>query len=469
MQRKEFLRLSLMAPLSAAVRPLSALGLHSTEGATLSYVRPGDPQYELLRRGFNRRIDRRPALIAPCRSTAEVAEAVREAAKLRLPVAVKSGGHCMEGFSVNNNGLVVNLSALNTISWLGPDRIRTGPGCTLAQLYGELLPRKKFLPGGSCAGVALGGLTLGGGYGLLSRKFGLTCDSLQAVTLVDGHGQVIRAEGDHELLWACRGGNNGNFGVVTEMEFSLHPAPATLQSHRFRAYRVDKARAQTLLSQWFSLTQQLPDDCFSAFVLNGRTVYILLTNAGPATRATNAFIRELRAVTDKTTATAALPLARALQAYYGRTQPLYFKNASAGLYRHYAEIEQLIPEVLDITLRTPGMIYQVNTLGGKIRDAGAAKASAFAHRQYNYFSELQTYWEQPAQEKKLVDRFQQVQDIFFRNGITAQYRNYPDLRFTQWERAYYGELYPKLQRIKSTYDPANLFRYEQSIRPAGTP
>jgi hypothetical protein len=470
MERKKFLRLSLLAPLSAVARPLHFLsdtaGKPRWEGCSLAYIKPGDPGYDLLRRGFNRRINRLPALVASCRNTQEVAEAVAYSIKNRLPVAVKSGGHCMEGFSVNDGGMSVNLSTMNKLEWLNDSTIRVEPGCTLARLYAELLPKNKIIPGGSCAGVAIGGLTLGGGYGLLSRKYGLTCDSLQSITMVDGTGRIVTAAGNDELIWACRGGNNGNFGIITEMVFQVHPAPRTLQSHRFRAFRADAARAETILQHWFRLCGELPPECFSAFVLNGHTVYILLTNAGKSGAAVQAVIRELRSITDKTTATAPLPLSRALQAYYGRPHPLYFKNASAGLYKSYAEIASCIPAALEKVISTPGMIYQVNTLGGNIRRSAFAQGSAFPHRECLYFSELQTYWEQPSQEKRLLERFEQVQDIFRQGGIRAQYRNYPDIRLPGWETAYYGEQYAKLQRIKSIYDPHNLFRYEQSIRPA---
>lgn len=469
MERKKFLRLSLLAPLSAVARPLDFLAgnIPGPLGgkASLSLIRPGEPGYDLLRRGFNRRIERKPALIAPCNSTADVAAAIRYAAENKLPVAVKSGGHCMEGFSVNDQGMAINLSAMNKLEWLDDRTVRMGPGCTLAQINGELLPKNKIIPGGSCAGVAIGGLTLGGGYGLLSRRYGLTCDSLQSVTLVDGTGKTITAAGNDELLWACRGGNNGNLGVVTEMVFRVHTAPRTLQSHRFRAYRVNAARATAVLQEWFRLTRELPDECFSAFVLNGRTVYILLTNSGKRTAVVSAVIKQLTALTDKTTATAPLPLARALQAYYGRPHPLYFKNASAGLYKSFDEIASCIPSVLEKVISTSGMIYQVNTLGGQIRQPAFAAASAFPHRDCLYFSELQTYWEQPAREQALLEKFEQVQAIFRGEGISAQYRNYPDIRLPGWETAYYGEHYPKLQRLKSTLDPQNLFRFAQSIRP----
>jgi len=466
--RKKFLQLSVLAPLSLAAKPLQFLENEQygrlKNNENVIYYKAGDAEYESLRKGFNKRIDKKPAIIALCKNTNGVAEAVNYAASNNLPIAVKSGGHCMEGFSCNNGGLVINLSAMNNIEWINDETVKLNPGCKLAQLYDVLLPKKKIIPGGSCAGVGIGGLVLGGGYGLMARKFGLTCDSLQSVTMVDGTGKIITASGNDELLWACRGGNNSNFGVVTELTFKVHNAPPVMQSYRFRAYKVNAARAKNILQKWFELSALLPVDCFSAYVLNGKTLYILLTNVGKQTDAVKNMIAGLRAVTDKTTNTAAQPLARALKAYYGRPNPMNFKNASAGLYKNFEEIASFIEEALGIVASTPGMIYQVNTLGGNIQHPGFEKGSAFPHRACTYFSELQTYWELPSQQKRLLERFQQVQQVFNSNGIKAQYRNYPDINFSNWPELYYGNNYKRLQQVKAMYDPKNLFRYEQSVQ-----
>jgi hypothetical protein len=360
--------------------------------------------------------------------------------------------------------MVINLSSINTIEWLDKNTIRVGSACTLSKLYAEILPKGKYLPGGSCAGVAIGGLTLGGGYGLLSRKFGLTCDSLNAVKMVDGNGQIISSENNSELLWGCKGGNNGNFGVVSTLTFKLHDAPKSMQSFKFRSFKVSTSRAKSIMENWFKITKNLPNDCFSAFVLNQQTVYILLTNTGILSGALKKIIEQLKSISDKSTQSVQQPLTQALKNYYGRQYPLNFKNASAGLYKDFDTIAGCANEAIEIVRNTPGMIYQINTLGGKIQQSEFEGASAFPHRAYNYFSELQTYWEQPSQQSKLLSRFQEVQEVFFKHGIKAQYRNYPDINFQNWESAYYAQNYTRLKQLKNKYDPNNLFRFEQSVR-----
>lgn len=468
--RKDFLRTALLANAALITRPLQAFkgfvipdSPSSTDNVT--YYRKSDAPYELLRKGFNKRIEKFPLLIALCRNTAGVAEAMKYAIQNNLPVAVKSGGHCMEGFSCNDDGMVINVSLLNKITWLDKDLINVGPGCTLSKLYDELLPGKKIIPGGSCAGVAIGGLSLGGGYGLMSRKYGLTCDSLLEVTMVDGKGNIVTSATDNELLWACRGGGNGNFGIITEMKFKTHPAPASMQSFRFKTKNATAAKAKEIFRLWFEKTKLLPDSCFSACLLNGKTVYILLTATEKLNAPAQEFIQSLSAASEKTTKTPAQPLAKALKTYYGRPDPLHFKNASAGLYKNFEEINSFIETVLQKIIGTPGMIYQVNTLGGKIQNAEAAAVSSFPHRDNIYFSELQAYWESPKQGNRLMQQFQEIQTLFNDNNITAQYRNYPDINFTDWQSGYYGSNYEKLQAIKSKYDPQNFIRHWQSIAP----
>lgn len=470
MQRKHFLKLTLLANLGLLFKPRAVLSKNILPAAALHpdanvlYYKKGTAEYETLRNGFNKRINKYPLIIALCKNTAGVAEAVQYAKQNNLPVAIKSGGHCMEGFSCNNGGMVINLSLLNTIEWVDKETITVGPGCTLSNLYDNILPKGRIIPGGSCASVGIGGLVLGGGYGLLGRKLGLTCDSLQEVTMVDGNGMIRNSKDDPELLWACKGGGNGNFGVITSLKFKTHQAPATMQSFRFKTYKVNTATATNILQQWFTITAALPADCFSAYVLNGKTVYILLTNTGKHTAAVQNAVTALSAISGKTTTTKAQPLVTALKVFYGRKEPLYFKNASAGLYKNFADIQGCIDKAIDTVLATPGMIYQVNTLGGNIQNSQFETGAAFPHRSFPYFSELQTYWENEKQSVHLLEKFQLVQNIFTANGIHTQYRNYPDINFKNWDALYYGNNYARLQQVKNKYDPANVIRHEQSIK-----
>ena len=427
--------------------------------------RKGEPGYDALRSGFNKRIDRYPAAIALCTTADDVAGAVGYALEHRLPIAIKSGGHSFEGYSCNDDGMVINLSRMNTIKWLDDHTIEVGPGCLLHQLYETVLPAGKILPAGSCGTVGIGGLALGGGYGLFSRRFGLTCDSLSGLTMVDAAGRILSVRDPDRLMWACKGGGNGSFGVVTSMVFTLSGAPETLQSTRFRIRLHDPAAAVTMLEEWFDSTAALPDSCFSSYVLNGPSLYVLLTNCGPENDVVQKITHRLAARFDRTSVGIPLPLPHAVGAFYGRPGPIYFKNASAGFYHGFDELRACILQVLEKVMATPGMIYQVNTLGGRITDPALARLSSFAHRDKSYLAELQTYWNSPSETAACVAAFNEVQQLFFHGGITSQYTSYPDSGLANWETAYFGTNYPELQKVKRQLDPGNLFRHPQGILP----
>lgn len=443
---------------------LASPAITSTDSDVIFYTK-GDAPYEQLRHGFNKRINKFPAVIALCKTSAGVATAIERARKSGLPVAVKSGGHCMEGFSVNDGGMVINLSAMNGVGSVTSDGlVKIGPGAKLMEVYDALFPQNRLLPAGSCGTVGIGGLALGGGYGFFSRQYGLTCDHLSELTMIDGKGNLHHAKGDDELMWACRGGGSGNFGVVTEMIFRTHEAPAQFRTHRFRAFKVDGLRVMKILEQWFSIGAKLPLSCFSAFVLNGKTAYILLTNFTEHTPEVQAVVDAFTALTDKASNWQPMETAKALKEYYGSLQPVTFRNACAGLYKSFNEIAGFLSVMIDKVIETPGMIYQLNTMGGNIQNQDFSRASAYPHRNKIFVSELQTYWDQPGDNPKLAAAFEEAESLFSANGITAQYCNYPYLGFKNWEQAYYGETYSYLQAVKNKYDPDNLIRHPQSVR-----
>jgi len=484
--RKEFIKLSSAAGASLL---LSACGIGSEEkgerekekvgkdsgvvkknstsespSVHIDLVDKNDPRYDKLRQGFNKRIDKYPAVIALCTSAEEVAAAIKYAKERSLPIVVKSGGHNMEGFSCNDGGMVINLSRMSMLEMLDEDKIRVGPGCTLGVLYDAILPKGRLLPGGSCAGVGLGGLTLGGGYGLFSRKYGLTCDHLLEATMVDGNGNIHTTKDDAELLWALKGGGNGNFGVVTEMVFTTHKAPATMQAHNFKSVKLSSEKALSILQTWMQIAPQLPDSCFSGFVLNGSTLNILITNYEYKDTTLQLLLDTLGKVMDEFHSSGQEVLSKKLKDYYGLTGPVYFRNSCAGLFKGFDDIKGYIGQVFDKIIHTPGMIYQINTLGGKVKDAGFEKLSSFPHRAYDFVSELQAYWEHPSQDKRLAEATTEILKLTEQNGINREYVNYCSLEFSNYETAYYGANYTRLQAIKRKYDPDNHIQHPQSIK-----
>ena len=453
-------------PVNAELNPVPPK--KSTAGSApdthIDLVDKNDPRYNTLRTGFNKRIDKYPKLIALCTSTDEVAAAVKYAHENGLPIAVKSGGHSMDGLSCNDGGMVINLSKMNGVAFLSDNKIKVGPGCSISNLYDIILPKGRLLPAGSCATVAVGGLTLGGGYGICARKFGLTCDHLVEATMVDGNGTIHNTKDDAELMWALRGGGNGNFGIVTEMVFSTHAAPPTLQAHYFKSRKLNPERAAAILQTWMELAPQLPDSCFSGYVLNGSTLNILITSYEPDDDQLPPLLKKLTVVCDEFRSSHTGTLQRMLRNYYGVGKPLYFRNSSAGLFKGYSDVAPFIKDIFEKVIATPGMIYQVNTLGGKINDPGFEKLSSYPHRGYDFVSELQAYANAPSQGKEQAAATTEILKITERHGISRQYVNYCSLEFSDWEHAYYGDNYSHLQAIKRKYDPNDNIRYPQSIK-----
>lgn len=430
----------------------------------LDLVDKNDSRYDALRQGFNKRINKHPAVIALCTTTAEVAEAVRYAKEHKLAIAIKSGGHSMDGLSCNDDGMVVNLSRMNSVEILEGNKIKVGPGCTLGKLYGAILPQGILLPSGSCGTVGIGGLTLGGGYGIFSRKFGLTCDHLLEATMVDGKGNIHNTKDDAELLWALRGGGNGNFGIVTEMIFRTQAAPTNLQAHYLKARKLTVERAADILRVWMEVTPELPASCFSGYVLNGSTLNILVTDHEAEHNDLMLQLKKLADMMETHHTSKLIPLERMVKNYYGRPGPLYFRNSSAGFFRDHAMVAPFIKDIFEKIVSTPGMIYQVNTLGGEVDNSEFEEGSSYPHRHFDFISELQAYWDSPGQEPRLAAATTEILGITQQAGIDRQYVNYCSLEFNNWEHAYYGDSYARLQAIKRKYDPDNNISHAQSVR-----
>src|SRR4051794_13335391 len=188
-------------------------------------VGPSNAAYNADHLDFNQWCNADPQAIVYCQSEQDVAASIAWAQSLQVPLSVRSGRHSYEAFSLCT-GVVIDLGQMNTIA-VDPDTqtATAGPGIQLLPFYQALAPYNLAFPGGSCGTVGLSGLVLGGGFGLLSRKFGLSCDNLLGLRMVDASGQTVVANQTEnaDLLWACQGGGWGSFGVITELTLQLHP------------------------------------------------------------------------------------------------------------------------------------------------------------------------------------------------------------------------------------------------------
>ncbi len=448
---------------------MSETGRNTPAGSTgnVRLLRRNDTDYLRHRQIFNKRITHMPKVIAVPANEKGVQEAILYARQQKLPVTVKSGGHSFEGFSTNDGGLMIDLSGLNKPVYdKASKRLRIQPGAKLGGVYEYLNQFGRLSPAGSCAGVGVAGLTLGGGYGFFARQFGLTCDSLQRIRMVDGQGKIHDSSTDPELLWACKGGGNGNFGIITELEFSTHPAPQYFSSYRYKYKNLTASSATKLAEKWFALMETLPNTAYGSWILNGKTLTVLVADtASTPSAALKNILAKLKSDASATLTPRKDPFLRGIQRYRGGTEPMYFKNVSAGFYNGYNDLKAVLPDIArKIAAAKMTTILQINTMGGVINKPGMESTAAYPHRKFGYLGELQTYYARESQSKAAEQTVREIQGILTANGITAHYRNYPDVELPNWETAYYGENYARLQALKRKFDPDNVIRHPQSVK-----
>jgi FAD/FMN-containing dehydrogenase len=444
-------------------------------------IRPGDEEYDEARRLWNGMIDRRPALIARCRSTADVAACVNFARERGLLTAVRGGGHNAAGLASCDGGLVIDLSAMRAVAVDPTARVaRAQGGATWADLDAATQAHGLATPGGAVSTTGIAGLTLSGGIGMLRRKHGLSCDNLVAVEIVTADGQVRAAsEAEHpELFWAIRGGG-GNFGVVTRLDYRLHPVGPEI-FHLMVMY--PQEQAATVVPAWRDFMATAPDElsCNGLFMsvppapifpaaAHGRPVFAVAgiwSGAIAAGIEALALLRRLGEplldgsrvepyVASQSGLDALFP-AGALQYYW---KSLYLNELSA----------EAVATLHAWSARRPSPMTLVDLwhMGGAAARV-PADATAFGDRSAPYWLVINTTWANPADAEANITWARGLWEAMrpFSNG--AVYLNFPGLQ-EEGEgmvRASHGRNYERLAAIKARYDGGNLFRLNQNIKPA---
>lgn len=441
---------------------------------------PGDAGYDAARRIWNAMIDRRPAMIIRCAGAADVRAGVdfaRDQGGLLL--AVKGGGHNIAGSAVCEGGVMLDLSPMRSVR-IDPESrtARVEPGALLSDFDREAQAFGLATPLGINSTTGVAGLTLGGGFGWLTRKLGTTVDNLLSADVVMADGRLVRASEarNPDLFWAIRGGG-GNFGVVTSFEYRLHPVgPQVLSGlivHPFdaapgllRQYREVMARAPDELSCWVVL-RKAPPLPFLPPEWHGREVMVFaLCYAGDMEDGKRA-VAPLEALGS--------PIANVVgphpfAGWQAAFDPLLTEGARNYWKSHdFAALsDDVISTVLDHAGRLPSAQSEIFIahLGGAANRV-PVEATAYAHRNAAFTMNVHTRWEDAAEDARCVGWARDFADATAPFATGSVYVNFLGDDEAWRVRAAYGANYARLARIKAACDPSNLFRANQNILPAG--
>jgi len=440
-------------------------------------ILPDDAGYDDVRQIWNAMIDRKPALIARCMSAEDVVQAIEFGRTNNLLISIRGGGHNIAGNAVCDDGLMIDLSLMKQVQVdLNTHRASVEPGCTLndfdeaAQAHGLATP----LGINSTTGVA--GLTLGGGFGWLSRKYGMTIDNLLSAEVVTADGRQLHASETEnaDLFWGLRGGG-GNFGVVTRFEFQLHPVgPNVLSGLIVFSF----AEAKQVISQFARFTETMPDELnvwmvtrkapplpFLPEDVHGKEMVALaLCYVGDPDEGER-LIEPLRGFGT------VLGEHIGVQPYVAWQQafdPLLVKGARNYWKSHnFSQLSDgVIDAIIEFASRLPSPHCEIfiGTIGGQTTSV-APDAMAYSNRDANYVMNVHGRWDTAAEDERCIAW---AREFFVKSqpfASSGAYINFLTHDETDRIAFAYGATWDRLVELKNKYDSTNLFRMNQNIKP----
>lgn len=442
-------------------------------------IQPGDEEYETARHVWNAMIDKYPALIVRCAGVADVLRAVTFARTHDLPVAVRGGGHNVAGNATCDGGVVIDLSRMKSIR-IDPLRrvARAEPGLTWGAFDRETQAFGLALTGGIQSTTGIAGFTLGGGFGYLARKHGLTCDNLLSADVVTADGRLVTASPSQnaDLFWGVRGGG-GNFGIVTSFEFRLFPLGPVLGG----MLTYPAARARDVLRFYRDYVTTAPDELFTIPVfstapaaphlpahLHGKPVLnIVICCAGPP-EAGARVVQPLRAFgppeVDLVVTRPYTEMQTLLDAANPPGRHNYWKAEYLSGYSD-AAIDTIV-QFADQRPPSPFSKILLSHLGGAINRVGADE-TAYIHRQAPFLLNINAMWTDPHESNQQIGwarEFWTAMQPFSAGGVYVNFLS--DEGEERVKAAYDPKTYARLAALKNKYDPTNFFRLNQNIKPA---
>ena len=440
-------------------------------------VLPGDANYDEVRAIWNGMIDRRPAVIARCTSADDVVAAVNFARENNLLASVRGGGHNIAGSAVCDDGIMIDLSPMKEIHVDPSSHTATvEPGCTLADVDQATQEHGLATPLGINSTTGVAGLTLGGGFGWLSRKYGMTIDNLLSAEVVTADGNRVRASEteNEDLFWGLRGGG-GNFGIVTKFEFQLHPVGPEVLSGLL-VFPFDEA--ESILGQYADFVETMPEDL---------CVWLVARNAPPLpflpeeAHGTNIIALALCHAGDPAEGEELIEPLRdfgtllgehvGVQPYVAWQQafdPLLTPGARNYWKTHnFTELDDgLFDATIEYIDRLPSPQCEVfiGAVDGRANRI-PADAMAYSSRDARYVMNVHARWDTPDEDDRCIDWAREffVKAQPFASG--GAYVNFMTQDEADRVASAYGPTYERLGKLKSKYDPTNLFRTNQNIVP----
>jgi len=440
-------------------------------------VTANDATYDSAREIWNAMIDRKPGLIVQCSEANDVVQCVKFARKHELLVSVRGAGHNIAGKSLQDGALLIDLSPMRSVQVdAGARTALAGPGATLADVDAATAAHGLVVPTGINSTTGIAGLTLGGGFGWLSRSLGLTIDSLVEAEIVTANGDKVTCdEKNHaDLFWSTRGGG-GNFGIVTAFRFKLHALGAQVMCGPIvfphsegktvlRNYREFCKKAPDALTVWAVLRGAPPLPFLDASV-HGKPVVILVAcyngSVEDGTKAIEPLKKLGKPIAD---GFGPAPFAAFQQAFDPLLTPgmrNYWKS------HNFKELkDDLLDKVLEYSAKLPSPHSEIflAQVGGKTNTV-ASDATAYPHRDVAFVMNVHTRWEKPADDKHCIDwarDFYQATEPFSTGGVYVNFISEGEDRV----QGAYGANYARLAHVKAQYDPDNFFRVNQNITPS---
>jgi FAD/FMN-containing dehydrogenase len=459
-------------------------------------VLPSSPSYATARLLYDPRFDDiNPAAVAYCASTADVQRCVGFARAHGISPIPRCGGHSYGGYS-SGPGLVVDVTPMHTVTVQGSagpggaTNAVVGAGTLLVDLYNQVSQAGVLVPGGSCPTVGISGLALGGGVGVVGRKYGLTCDTIESVQIVTADGRLLTCDaGAHDdLYWACRGGGGGNFGVVTSFTFRASPIP------ELALYTLNwpGSAAADVLGAWFSWQRAAPDELWSNCLVQSAG------NGGIKVSTAGMFVGSSSALNSLVSSLVAAVGSQPSYRFVGPEQYLHAMLVEAGCENldvaqcHLTTqnpagtldrdafvassayvsvlppsvgINAFVQAVTDLSQTLPGLGGAVafDALGGAI-NAVKPGDTAFVHR--NALAGIQASVATGASASAVAQGRSWLAHLASEVASYVDgsaYQNYIDPTLANWQDAYYGTNLARLVSVKSTYDPDDVFHFAQSI------